>query len=396
MNRTHSFLLYFFLLFTLVQSMAQQHQLSPNAEISVLTIGRGESLNDAFGHNVFRINDRLVGTDVVYGYGEYDFDTPNFYLKFAQGKLNYMISKESFTEFYKAYVNYDRTIEEQVLNLNAKEKQQLYDNLINNYKPENRRYLYDFFYDNCATRIRDLVETSVQRKLAFYPPKDFEPQTFRHLIHDQTGKNNWGSFGIDLALGSVIDREASPYEHLFLPKYIHAFFANAKLDASVPLVKKSTVLYERRAKAPSSSFFGSPLMVLGILSLIILFITYSDYKNNHRSQWLDLVLFTLTGVFGLLILFLWFGTDHTATAQNYNLLWAIPLNLFMLGQLMAEQPKNWFRRYLKFLIIMLILLTLHWILGIQVYAIGLIPLLVALFIRYLFLIYYYKHRAGGS
>ncbi|WP_246277519.1 lipoprotein N-acyltransferase Lnb domain-containing protein [Winogradskyella ursingii] len=370
---------------------AQQFQLSPNAEISVLTIGPGASLNDSFGHNAFRISDKVQGLDLVYGYGEYDFDAPNFYLKFAQGKLNYLISRHNFSQFYDFYARSNRTIKEQVLNLPTSEKQDLFNYLENNYKPENRRYLYDFFYDNCATRIRDVAQTSTSNKIKFNNPADFEVQTFRKLIHEHVGLNSWGSFGIDIALGSIIDREATPEQHMFLPKYIHDFFAAATRD-SKDLVKSSSVIYQKQNIEDSSNFLLSPLFIMGILGLIILFITYKDYKNNERSVWLDILLFALTGLVGILLIFLWYGTDHTATGQNYNLLWALPLNVFMIGQLLRKQPKNWFRSYLKFLIIMLCLMTLHWIIGVQIFAIGLIPFIIALALRYFYLLRFFKQK----
>lgn len=386
-NRPLPFSLFsIFCIFSIINTFSQQHQLSPNAEISVLTIGPGASLNDAFGHSAFRINDGRVGMDVVYGYGEYDFDTPNFYLKFAQGKLNYNMSKHSFSDFYNAYVYYDRTIEEQVLNLTPSEKQEVYDYLRTNYLPENRAYLYDFFYDNCATRIRDVPAEAMNKKIDFNTPTDFQAKTFRTLIYEQTGRNNWGSFGIDLALGSVIDIKATPYEHMFLPKYIHEFFGIATLNSSEKLVKTSRVLYTQSKEKSLGSFLFSPLMILGILSILIIYITYSDHKNNKRSRWLDVSLFMITGLLGVFILLLWFATDHTATANNYNLLWAFPLNLLVIGQLMKAQPSPWFKKYLKFVIIMLCLMTLHWIIGVQVFAIGLIPMLVALVVRYVFLL----------
>ena len=367
-------------------SFSQSNQLSPNAEISVLTIGPGDNLNDAFGHNAFRINDRTVGMDIVYGYGQYDFDAPNFILKFAQGKLNYQMSKSDFSEFYNYYIYYNRTIEEQLLNLSNVEKQNLYDFLIRNYKPKNRKYLYDFFYDNCATRIRDVAKSAIEDTIEFETPDNFEPKTFRQLIYEQTGRNNWGSFGIDLALGSVIDRKASPYEHMFLPKYIHQFFGNATINSSKKLVKKSKIIYKQTKTSKSSGFLLSPLMVFGILSLIILYITYNDYKLHKRSKWVDVFIFGVTGMIGFVVLLLWFATDHTATANNYNLLWAFPINLLVIGQVFKVQSKSWFRRYLKFLIIMLCLMTLHWIIGIQIYAIGLIPLLIAILVRYIYLL----------
>lgn len=380
---------FFLFLFVYVSSFGQQIQLTEDAEVSVLTFGPGESLNDAFGHNAFRIKDKSKGIDLVYGYGEYDFDAPNFYLKFARGKLNYLISRHNFSNIYYHYTSYNRSIDEQVLNFNLKEKQSLFDFLENNYKPENRRYLYDFFYDNCATKIRDVSETVTNNYINFSLPEDFQQKTFRKLIHEHVDRNSWGSLGIDIALGSVIDRNASANEYMFLPKYIHSFFEVAKIG-NRDFVKTSSTLYERKKGNASFNFLLSPLMILGLIALLILYITYKDYKNKKRSHWLDVTLFCITGIIGVLLLLLWFATDHTATAHNYNLLWAVPLNIVVIGQLFKKQPKNWFRSYLKFLIIMLCLMTLHWIIGVQVFAIGLVPLLVALTVRYIYLIKYIK------
>ena len=377
-------------LFLFVEIIPAQ-QLSNTAEISVLTVGPGTSLNDAFGHSAFRINDPNLGLDIVYGYGEYDFDAPNFYFKFAQGKLNYLISKTTFTKFYQFYNYFNRSIKEQVLNLSGSEKQKLYDYLIDNYKPENRKYLYEFFYDNCATKIKEVTKASVNNSVRFNPPKDFKDATFRTLIQNNLNKNTWGSLGIDLALGSVIDQKAAVEDHMFLPENIYRFFENATVgDYKKPLVKKSITLLSKKDIPQSDSFFTSPLFILSLISLVIIWITYMDHKNNKRTRWLDVALFTITGLIGVLILFLWFATDHTGTHQNYNLLWGFGLNLFFIGQVIKRKASAWFVKYIKFLIILLCLLTLHWSIGVQVFAIGLIPLLLALFIRYLFLVKHYN------
>ena len=381
------------LLFAFEVTQAQDHLLSENAEISVLTVGPGSELNDAFGHSAFRIKDVSRGLDVVYGYGQYDFDSPNFYLKFAQGQLNYLISKTDFNRFYQVYIYYNRSIKAQVLNLSQVEKQKLYDFLLNNYKLENRRYLYEFFFDNCATKIKEVTNTSVNNSIVFNKPKDFEDATFRTLIYQNVKKNSWGSFGIDLALGSVIDRQATPEEHMFLPENIYRFFEVATIgNGDRPLVSQNHILFNKKEKYVSNSFLTSPLFIIGIIGFFIIFITFKDYKNGTRSNWLDVSLFALTGVIGIIILLLWFATDHTGTHQNYNLLWAFVLNIFVIGQLFRKTPSAWFSKYLKFLVIMLCLLTLHWSIGVQVFAIGLIPLLVALFIRYLYLIQYFNKR----
>jgi uncharacterized membrane protein len=387
MKRT--FLLLFLFLF-FKTNFAQQHQLSDKAEISVLTVGPGTSLNDAFGHSAFRIKDLDQGIDVVYGYGEYDFDAPNFYLKFAQGKLNYLISRTHFNRFYQVYTYFNRSIKEQILNLSPSEKQKLYDYLVNNYKPENRTYLYEFFYNNCATKIKDVTNFALDNTIKFNKPKDYKEASFRTLIQNNLNRNSWGSLGIDVALGSVIDRKALPEDHMFLPENIYKFFKNATIKNNKPLVKESRILYLKKEVPVSSTFFSNPLFILGIIGFIIVFITYQDIKKEKRTKWLDILIFTVTGLVGIVIVLLWFATNHTGTHQNYNLLWAFALNLFFIGQLIKPKPSLWFIKYIKLLIILLCLLALHWVIGIQVFAIGLLPLLIALFVRYVFLVNYFN------
>lgn len=371
--------------------VAQQFQLSPNAEISVLTIGSGESLNDAFGHSGFRIKDPNRGLDVVYGYGKYDFNAPNFYLKFARGKLDYLISKNRFLDIYNTYSFYDRSIDEQVLNLSENEKQKLYNYLIHNYKPENRGYLYDFFFDNCATRIRDVVQNATDNTVIFSASSTKNSKTFRQLIREYVGTNTWGSFGIDLALGSVIDKKATPTEYMFLPNYIHSSFASATINGSKPLVKQNISLYKSKHNTGyKTPFIFSPIIVLSVLALFVFYITYKDFKKQKRSSWLDIIICIITGLIGVAILLLWFATDHSTTSYNYNLLWAFPLNLLLLLQLAKSSVKKWALALLKFLVIMLCLLTLHWIMDVQVFATALIPILLTLVVRYIYLLRYFR------
>tara|TARA_R110002049_G_scaffold3795_5_gene27631 strand:+ start:107608 stop:108780 length:1173 start_codon:yes stop_codon:yes gene_type:complete len=372
---------------------AQQNILSSEAEISVLTIGPGTLLNDSFGHSGFRIKDKVKGTDIVFNYGVYDFEAENFYLKFAQGKLDYLIGANYYEDFYESYIAQNRSIQEQVLNLSSSEKQDLFDYLLNNMKPENRRYLYEFFYDNCATKIKDVLQEVTKNSIVFHEPDGFEQKTFRTLIHENLNRNSWGCFGIDLALGSVIDKKATPEQHMFLPKNIHAFFERATLgNSDEKLVKKSNVLYEKIGTPQPTNFLTSPLMLFGIVGFLMLFITYNDFKKNKQTVWLDATLLTITGIIGIVVLLLWFATDHTGTHQNYNLLWACALNILVIGQLFKEKASAWFIKYLKFLVILLCLLTLHWMIGVQVFGIGLIPFLIALFIRYVYLIWFLGRR----
>ncbi|WP_418511933.1 DUF4105 domain-containing protein [Corallibacter sp.] len=376
-----------FLLFGLFSTTAQE--LTKNAQVSILTIGPGTSLNDAFGHSAFRIKDSNF--DYVFNYGVYNFNTPNFYTKFARGKLEYLIGLDYYEAFFNAYVRQNRTVKEQILNISPTEKQKLFDFLVNNYKPENRAYLYDFFYDNCATKIKDVLQETLNNTVVFHTPENYKEKSFRTLIQDNLNYNSWGSLGIDIALGSVIDKTATPEEHMFLPENIFTFFNDAEIH-NKNLVKEVKILYKKQESKNSTNLFTSPLFILGLISLGIIFITYRDYKNKTRAAWLDNTLFALTSIIGVLLLLLWFATDHTATAQNYNLLWAFPLNILLLFQLQKPLIKSWSIKFIKFLVIMLCLMTFHWVVGVQVFAIALAPIIVALFIRYIYLIYFFKDK----
>lgn len=383
--------LQFFFLFTITIGFSQSLPLSQDATISVITIGPGHNLNDAFGHNAIRVKSRF--SDITYDFGRYDFDAPNFYLNFARGKLNYLQGKSDYNRFVALYIREDRTVKEQELRLTFAQKQALNNYLETNYKKNQGAYLYDFFYDNCATKIRDAVEVTYDNNFTYNLPKDYQEQTFRQLIDGNLHWNTWGSFGIDIALGSIIDRTATQREQLFLPEYVNQNFETATLkDTKQPVVLNSKTIYTQKGinSNKTSTFITSPLLVLTIIAGIIVFITYTDNKNKTRSKGLDLTLFITTGVIGVLLFLLWFATDHTATAYNYNILWAFPLSVFCIPQLLKAVPKNWFIAYIKFSILMLCLMVMHWTIGVQRFAPALLPLLIALAIRYAYLLKYYK------
>ena len=367
---------------------AQKITLSESAAISVLTMGPGTNLNDSFGHSAFRISDTNQKIDVVYNYGVYNFDTPNFYLKFVKGQLMYQLDRTDFSFFYQHYSDQDRWIKEQVLNLTIKEKQELFDFLQKNYLPENRNYIYDFFFENCATRIRDVLAGILKNKLVIDESFVSDIHTFRQLIQKNVHWNSWGSFGMDLAIGAVVDRNASSWEHQFLPEYIFKALEKGKIKRgleAIDLVKKTSILNKKKAKEKSETFLISPFFIISLLAFIILGVTLKDYQNNSRNRWMDSGLYALTGIIGVFLILLWFATDHFATQNNYNLLWAIPLSLFFVIEIAKKNPKYWLKKYIMFQILMLLLLSIHWITGVQSYPLVLLPLLIAIIIRYIFI-----------
>ena len=384
--RVHKPLLTLIFLLSYFTALTQINTLAKDAEISIITIGPGKQLYDSFGHNAIRVSDPSNGKDLAFNYGTFDFNTPNFYIKFGQGKLPYALSVSTYDGFLRNYIAEKRWIKQQKLDLTYGEKIAIFEFLLNNAQPSNREYQYDFFFDNCATRIRDVLAVNLGSKLS-YQEKQYAPflYSFRELIQQRLHWNSWGSLGIDIALGAVIDRTANPWEHQFLPDYVFESLKSATItrnNKTSALIKKETTINNPGPRARNSAFLLSPFFVFLVIALGIVYRTLRDSKQQKRSRWLDSVLFFVTGIVGVLLLVLWLATDHTATINNYNILWAFPVNLIFFTLLSKKTPKKWLSRYLSFLIILLILLVVHWCTGVQVFAGALLPLLIALFIRY--------------
>ena len=369
-----------------------QLQLSKESEVSILTIGPGFVLNDAFGHSAIRIKDPSQNIDLIFDYGRYDFQAKGFYLNFAKGKLDYEIGWTYSEDFISNYKLQQRRVTAQIINLTLKEKQNLFEGLQTNIQPQNKSYSYDFFYNNCASKIKDVLVDTSNKNISFLTPENFEQLSFRELIRSHVPQNSWGGLGIDAALGSVIDRLASVEEHLFLPKYLDEILKHSKFDPEASkLVLRSEVLNQTQKSKPST-FWWSPLVILGLVSITIVGMTYYDWTSKSRNKFLDALLFFTTGSIGILILFLWFATDHTATAYNYNFLWAFGFNLIMLKTVLKDKLKKRFIGYLKFLILLLTLMLLHSLTGVQAFNYTIIPLWIALLIRYGFLIHWFSQK----
>ncbi|MDC6391099.1 DUF4105 domain-containing protein [Maribacter sp. PR1] len=377
--------LLFFLFLTIgLRGFSQEFQISPLSKISLLTVGTGEDLAAKFGHSAIRFKDPTLGIDEVYGYGTYDFEDPNFYLNFTRGKLAYTISRMPFKYFERSYQIEQRWIKEQELDLSLSQRKEIVAFLDQNLLPENRKYKYDFLFDNCATRIPEVFEETLGNALQFDFSYLEEQYTFRELIHQNLAINSWSNFGIDLALGAVIDRKATTYEHMFLPLYVYKQMKHTSLNGK-PFVKNETVLLAVPPKKDNSIFFLSPIFWLSIFTLIVAYVTYLDYKRKSRTIWLDIALFGFTGLTGILIVFLWFFTDHDATKMNFNVLWAFAPNLILTFLIMKKKPSNWVKYYVILLLPLLLLTVLLWVFKVQIFSVLIVFILLSLAIRYIFL-----------
>lgn len=342
MRRTLFLLLSFFC----TAGSLHAQQLTPSAKISLLTVEPGVELYSSFGHTAVRINDPALGLDEVYNYGTFDFNAPNFYLKFMRGKLNYMVDKDSWRQFQYVYDYYKRSYSEQVLNLDAEQKQVVFDYLTTNYLPENRFYLYDFFFDNCATRIRDILEEELGDDLKWGAPTK-TAASFRDYLHEYLVEKSWISFGIDLVLGSITDREADIREQMFLPDYLASAFEGAQVRGEngwEPLVSSNELLYEGIDQVEPTPWWASPLTVSIILLLLM---GWYSYRRLQGSTTLlpDILFWMVAGLAGWIAFLLWTATDHTATINNLNLLWINPLHLVAGILLMRKKKPEWLRWY---------------------------------------------------
>lgn len=359
--------------------------------ISILTVSPGKDLADAFGHSGIRVIDRELNYDMVFNFGIYDFQAPNFYSNFIKGRPIYSLGINNYNRFLNNYKNQKRGIIEHKIQISNDKKNTLIQLLLENSKPENRFYIYDYFNENCSTKVADLFienlnDDSFSTQINL-PKKSND--SYRSLIYQMIPKNSWGSLGIDICLGSAIDQDINYRQSFFLPSKFGKFLD--KIESVNPEIIESKLVLET-PEVPEESVFNltSPLLVLFFISIFIILLTYRDFKNNKQTKVLDILIISITTMIGLLISYLWFFSDHTAASQNYNILWASPLNILLFIDLFASKKRKWILGYLKFIFLMLILMMSHWILSVQTFNITLFSFILALLIRYLFLIYNHK------
>ncbi len=371
------------LLFLLSISSNNAQTLSGDATLSVLTLGPDQAeLYSAFGHSAIRLSDPVNNWELIYNYGVFDFDQPNFYLNFARGKLYYKLGLQPYDRFRDAYIRNNRSIIEQTLNLDSIERQRLFDFLQWNAQPENSNYYYNYIYDNCATKIRDVLDTVFEGNIKYDYSYVKQELTFRDLMDIYLPEQPWGDLGIDICLGTGIDIVATGYHYMYLPDYIELGLAGAmrkKDGTEQPLVASREVIYQSTPEPPQGSTL-TPQIAFIVVFLFFGFISFKDLKRGKRSNWVDLLLFNVTGIVGWLLLFLWFLTDHIS-ANNFNLLWAIPFHFPVALFLLKKEKPKFLQRYFLAVAIVLGFLIAIWGFWPQNLHDSLIPFALLLLIR---------------
>lgn len=301
-------------------------------EISLLTIAPGDMVYDTYGHSALRVNDPTRGVDLVYNYGLYDFNTPGFVMKFMRGKLLYQVGAHRYEDFLYNYNEDKRTLYEQKLNLNQEEKDALMKALRVNMLKENRSYKYDFFFDNCSTRLRDLFEDVV---IDLESNSQLKELTYRDLIKEHQYGMPWSDFGIDIIIGSKADVQSSLDAQMFLPLYLKDVLSQAKIKRGEEEVNLLSEPYEvlsfpiEAERRLERSWF-TPELLFFIIALFLLVIRMPYRRKESIPKWItsiDKIVLFFLGVIGCLVAFMWWGTDHVPTKSNWNLLWLNPLLL---------------------------------------------------------------------
>lgn len=295
--------------------------------VSLLTCTPGEEVYSTFGHTAIRVIDPVNGKDLVYDFGVFSFKEPNFIGKFLRGSLKYHLSEKTYKRFKRSYVREKRGVIEQELLLSLSEKQNIYKALQENYLPENRYYLYDFLFDNCSTRVRDFLLNNNQVTKPTEPHKT--EMTFRDYLNVYLVDKKWLSFGIDLLLGARVDQKVETTQDMFLPNTLSQQLSEVNFvenGNTKPLLGPIQVILPTPPPAQKTTFLIQPVFVFTLLGLLSILL--SGYSPKSGKVLLN-IYFILLGIIGIVLVALWFGTMHYATKENWNLLWANPLYLFL-------------------------------------------------------------------
>jgi hypothetical protein len=314
---------------------AQQVTVGDSAVVSLITCSPGEEVYSKFGHTAIRVKDKINNVDVVFNYGIFSFETEHFYYKFIKGETDYQLGIYETSFFLPEYVERNSMVWEQILNLTSAEKKNLVATLLENYEPQNRIYRYNFVFDNCSTRPRDKITSSVDGYIRYHQTS--EPTTFRRWVGDYVGTDTWLKFGIDLIFGIDADAIASQKESQFLPEVLMSDFQEAEIvtldGKSRKLVEKSaTVLVDKKHVETTTSIFDfllKPLAVSLFLLILGVLITLLDIKYKKHNKIFDSIILFITGIAGVIAFYLMVFSTHPLVASNLNILWINPLNMIV-------------------------------------------------------------------
>ena len=395
-----TFFIVFLLIFTINTNAEETNLLKSmdSVDISLLTCGPGKEIYSMFGHSALRVNDKIHHQDLAFNYGMFSFDQPYFISRFILGLTDYQLGIQTMSNFMEEYEEEGRWVIQQDLKLTRKEKLDILQALSENAKEENATYRYNFFYDNCTTRARDMILTHIHRAETNISSV-YQPTTYRKEIHKWNTSYPWTRCGEDLLLGLPADLDINKEKQQFLPdnlcKDIEDIHYEGTFDSisnmNTKLVGCSFYLLQAKTNVENSSPFMTPFKTSILIFIIILGICTYEYRKKKKLWVFDLILNLLTGLIGL-VLFIMIFSKHPTVSFNLQILLFNPLNLiFGWSVINSLRKKEWSKkgtRYMTFSIICVILMLTGRLF--QNYADGVMLLALSLLIRNIFNFKYSK------
>lgn len=348
------------------QNTKEKHleDISEQLTVSLITYYPGSVEYELYGHAGIKVS-FADGTGIFYNYGIFDFNSPNFIYRFIKGETDYMVRGYSTEYMLRGYER--RKVVEQVLNLSQEQAQRAYRYLANNALPWNATYRYNYVLDNCSTRPRDIIEMATEGTLKY--PEMHDTTTFREMMHKYNANYSWSQFGIDIALGSGLDRLITYREQMFVPMVLMNACAGATFvrDGNrVPLVKETIILNDGEEQGdilPPTSRWATPMFVFSVLLGVALLMTYIDLKRGKVTRWFDSALYGAMTLYGLLLFFLIFISTHEATSPNWNGVWINPFYLIPTVLIWIKSAKKllYCYHFANFAVLIAYLIAWYWI-----------------------------------
>ncbi len=310
---------------------SQYYKLTDNAKISVLTCGSGNELYSIYGHTGIRILDVANNLDIVYNYGNFDFRTENFYLKFVKGDLRYFVSACSFQDFMYEYKETNRQVWEQNLLISDLQKQQLFDKINSSLFSDEKFYTYKFIDKNCTTMVLDKVNDIFGSKIV--TKKTNTDVSYRTVLYSFLDNHFWENFGINIIFGHKVDNDATK---LFLPEELMNNISTSKLN-NKPIAEKAIVLNKKNSEVRNFSFWNSIYPYCIFLILIVLL--------NKKT--ISIIYFSILGLIGVFFSSVFMYSQHEEIYWNYNVLLFNP-SLLILVYFMIKRIQNWIQKLCYF------------------------------------------------
>ena len=388
-----SFLRYIFVVLLLmpVCSYAKAQDTSyidmDSVQISLLTCQPHEEVYSLYGHTAIRYYDKTRNMDLAINYGMFSFKKPFFILRFVFGLTDYEMGIEPFDAFCAQYAGYGSGVYEQVLHLTREEKSRIANAINENYKPENRVYRYNYFYDNCTTRARDMLLNHLTRRLDVRI-KDLKWESYRDLVHQCCRRTPWVKFGNDMLLGLQADFPIDYKQKQFLPENLKEdfehIFLNTGKGKTEKLVSRSGWVVLPGVQTEMADFPLSPIACMLLLAGIIVLITLFEGIRKTRFRWVDAAILLVCGLVGI-ILFAMIFSQHPTVRLNLQILLFCPFTLLYIYSSVKKSREKQFYKGMKVWCALLILFLIGGLF--QHYAEGIRFLALSLLLRYTYFIY---------